>query len=234
MLYCKLDEKIKNLIIMGKQIDLLINYPKPKRNLEKRAKQKSKEDILIARKFDKDFFDGDRKHGYGGFKYDPRFWQPVIPTFKNYWSLSADSSILDVGCAKGFMLLDLHKLIPGIKLAGVDISNYAINNSPKEIKKFLSIANAKKLPFLNNSFDVVISINTVHNLEKDECAIALQEIERVSKKHSFITVDAFRNNEEKKRMMEWNLTAKTIMSVDEWIIFFKKVNYTGDYFWFIP
>ncbi len=229
-----MDEKNEYLIFMGKEIDLLINYPKPKRNLEKRAHEKSQEDVLIARKFDKEFFDGDRKHGYGGFKYDPKFWQPVIPTFKTYWKLTSDNSLLDVGCGKGFMLFDLYKMIPGINLAGIDISEYAINNSPKDIKKFLSVANAKKLPFPSKSFDVVISINTIHNLEKDECAEALQEISRVSKKHSFVTVDAYRNNEEKKRMMEWNLTAKTIMSVDDWISFFNKVNYRGDYYWFIP
>ena len=125
-------------------------------------------------------------------------------------------------------------MIPGIKLAGIDVSEYAINSSIPEIRNFLKIANAKKLPYSSNSFDVVISINTVHNLEKDECALALQEISRVSKKYSFITVDAYRNNEEKKRMLEWNLTAKTIMSVDDWILFFKKTEYTGDYYWFIP
>ena len=219
---------------MGKEIDLLVNYPKSKRNLDKRANQKLQEDIEIARKFGKDFFDGDRKHGYGGFDYNPKFWQPVIPVFQEYWNLSSQNSVLDVGCGKGFMLFDFYKMIPEIKLAGVDISEYAIKNSVPEIKDFLKIENAKKLSFPSKSFDVVISINTVHNLEKDECALALQEISRISNKYSFITVDAYRNNEEKKRMFEWNLTAKTIMSVDEWVLFFKKINYTGDYYWFIP
>ena len=234
MLHSKMDEKNKFVKFMGKEIDLLKNYPKSKRNLDIRASQKTKEDIKIARKFGKDFFDGDRKHGYGGYNYNPKFWQPVIPTFKEYWNLSIESSILDVGCGKGFMLFDLYKTIPGIKLAGVDISEYAINSSIPEVRNFLKIANAKELPYSSNSFDVVISINTVHNLEKEECAIALQEINRVSKKYSFITVDAYRNDEEKKRMLEWNLTAKTIMSVDEWILFFKKIKYVGDYYWFIP
>ena len=219
---------------MGKEINLLKNYPKSKRNLDMRASQKSKEDIVIARKFGKDFFDGDRNHGYGGYNYNPKFWQPVIPTFKEYWNLRPENSILDIGCGKGFMLFDLYKMIPGIKLSGADISEYAINNSIPEVRKFLKIANAKELPYSPNSFDLVISINTIHNLEKEECAIALQEISRVSKKYSFITVDAYRNNEEKKRMLEWNLTAKTIMSVDDWVLFFKKVKYIGDYYWFIP
>ena len=219
---------------MGKEINLLENYPKSKRNLDERENQKLKEDVDLARKFGKDFFDGDRKHGYGGFKYNSKFWQPVIPTFKNYWSLKQNDSVLDIGCGKGFMLFDLYKMIPGLKIAGIDISEYAINNSLPEVSNFLKIGNAKKLPFASNSFDVVISINTVHNLEKEECALALKEISRVSKKYSFITVDAYRNNEEKKRMFQWNLTAKTIMSVEEWISFFKKVNYLGDYYWFIP
>ena len=219
---------------MGKEIDLLVNYPKSKRNVDERGAEKTENDRAIARKFDKDFFDGDRKNGYGGFSYSPRFWQPVIPTFKNYWNLNENSTILDVGCAKGFMLYDLKKLIPGIQVKGVDISKYAIENSIIDVRDDVSIANANNLPFDDKSFDVVISINTIHNLEREECGKALQEIERVSRGKSFITVDAYRNDEEKRRMFNWNLTAKTIMSVDEWILFFDEVGYTGDYYWFIP
>ena len=219
---------------MGKEIDLLLNYPKAKRDLNARLQSKTEEDRLIARKFDKDFFDGDRKHGYGGFSYNARFWQPVIPTFKEHWNITQASSILDVGCAKGFMLHDFSEMIPGIKVAGIDISKYAIENSLESVRNSLEVADAKNLPYADNSFDFVISINTIHNLERDECKKALQEIERVAKKGSFITVDAYRNDEEKERMYAWNLTAKTIMSVDEWIAFFHEAGYTGDYFWFIP
>lgn len=219
---------------MGKEIDLLINYPRTKRNVEERGKEKTDEDRTIARRFDKDFFDGDRKNGYGGFSYNPRFWQPVIPTFKDYWNLTESSSVLDVGCAKGFMLHDFKQIIPGITVKGLDISAYAIENSMDDIKNDVIVGDAKNLPYDDNSFDVVISINTVHNLEVDECAIALQEIERVSKGNSYITVDAYRSIEEKRRMYDWNLTAKTIMSVDNWVSFFKKIGYTGDYYWFIP
>lgn len=219
---------------MGVEIDLLRNYPKTKRDLKERANSKSEADRAIARKFGKEFFDGDRKHGYGGFNYNSRFWQPVIPTFKEHFNLDSNSKVLDVGCAKGFMLYDMKEMIPGITVRGVDISEYAINNAKEEVKDFLSVADARDLPFEDNSFDVVISINTIHNLEKDECATALQEIERVSKGRSFITVDAYRNEEEKEAMYAWNLTAKTIMSVDEWKIFFQEVGYTGDYYWFIP
>jgi len=219
---------------MGKEIDLLVNYPKTKRNLDERAASKTEADRAIARQFGRDFFDGDRNHGYGGFSYMPRFWQPVIPTFREYWQLSAASSVLDVGCGKGFMLHDLAELIPGITVKGVDISQYAIENAIEDMKPHVQVSNATHLSFPDKSFDVVISINTVHNLEHEECAKALREIERVSRSHSFITVDAYRNDEEKERMYAWNLTAKTIMSVEEWVRFFDEAGYTGDYFWFIP
>ncbi len=219
---------------MRKEIDLLANYPKTKRDLSKRMDEKTESDRSIARKFGRDFFDGDRKHGYGGFSYSPRFWKPVIPTLQDYWKLNDSSSILDVGCAKGFMLHDILEAIPGIKVRGVDISEYAIEHSIDTVKELVSVADAKELPFDDNEFDVVISINTIHNLEVDACAKALEEIERVSKGKSFITVDAYRNEDEKERMYAWNLTAKTIMSVNEWKTFFDKVGYTGDYYWFIP
>ncbi len=219
---------------MGQEIDLLVNYPKAKRNVKQRGQEKTEADRLLARQFGEAFFDGDRSHGYGGFSYFSRFWQPVIPTFKDHFGLDADSSLLDVGSAKGFMLHDLEELIPGIEVRGIDISEYAIENTIESVKDKVSVANAMSLPFEDNSFDVVISINTIHNLERAECGHALQEIERVSRQHSFITVDAYRTDEEYENMQAWNLTAKTIMHVDEWKAFFKEVGYTGDYFWFIP
>ena len=219
---------------MGKEVDLLVNYPKANRNVKARGLEKTEKDREIARKFGKEFFDGDRSHGYGGFSYNPKFWSPVVPTLKKYFLLSSNTSLLDVGCAKGFMLNDIAQAIEGISLKGIDISEYAIANSIEDMRQNLVVANAKDLPFDNNSFDVVISINTVHNLEKDDLALALQEIERVSKDKSFITVDAYNSEDEKERMYAWNLTAKTIMSVDEWVSFFNDVGYTGDYYWFIP
>lgn len=223
-----------NEIMIGKEIDLLINYPKPKRDINKRLENKTESVRLIARKFDKDFFDGDRKYGYGGYNYNPKFWEPVIPTFKKYWNLDSNSSVLDIGCGKGFMLYDLQRLIPGISIAGIDISAYAIQHCKEEVRDFLKVGNASKLPYKDKSFDVVISINTIHNLDKEECAQSLKEISRVSKKASFITVDAYKDEEEKKNMYAWNLTAKTIMSVEEWKSFFKRNGYQGDFFWFTP
>ena len=219
---------------MGIEIDLLEHYPKAKRNLDARAAEKTEADREVARRFDEDFFDGDRRHGYGGFSYMPPFWQPVIPTFQDHWKLNESSSVLDVGCAKGFMMHDMSQLIPGMTVKGIDISQYAIDNAIETMRPHVQVANATALPFADKSFDVVISINTIHNLDRAVCAQALREIERVARRGSFITVDAYRNDEEKERMYAWNLTAKTIMSVEEWVAFFKEVGFTGDFYWFIP
>ena len=219
---------------LGKEIDILINYPKAKRDLSARLESKSEESRKIGRKFSFDYFDGDRNHGYGGFSYNPKFWQPVIPTIVENYKIGKSSNVLDVGCAKGFFLYDLKLAFPGINITGVDISDYAVENSIPEIKPYLQVGNATKLLFEDDCFDFVISINTIHNLNLQDCAIALQEIERVTKGNSFITVDAYRNDEEKTRMDAWNLTALTMMSVDEWKEFFLEVGYTGDYYWFIP
>ena len=219
---------------MGQEINLLTNYPQSKRDLSKRLLQKTEADRNLARQFGQAFFDGDRSHGYGGFSYHERFWGPVVPTFQDFYGLDARSTILDVGCAKGFMLYDFQRLIPGISIQGIDISEYAIANSMTEVRPYVQVGNAVELPYPDNCFDLVISITTLHNLEREDLKKALSEIMRVSKQHAFITLDAYRNNEEKERMEAWNLTAQTMMHTEEWKRFFDESNYTGDYYWFIP
>ncbi len=219
---------------MGCEVNLLKNYPSSNRDLSKRAKEKTPEDREIARQFGSQFFDGERKYGYGGFYYNEKFWQNVIPDFIEFYNLNDQSQILDVGCAKGFMLYDFKRFLPNANLMGIDVSGYAISNAKEEIKQSVSVGNANNLMFKDNTFDLVLSINTVHNLELKECVKALKEIQRVSKGNSFLTVDAFRNDEEKEKMFNWNLTAKTILSVDDWKSLFQDVGYEGDYYWFIP
>ena len=215
------------------EINLLDLYPNPKRDVEWRFKNLTAEQREIARQFGREFFDGDRLWGYGGYTYDGR-WVKVVKRFRDYYGLNSDSSVLDVGCAKGFMLFDFMDVIPGISIAGVDISTYALDKAPVEVKPFLMFGNAKNLYFPSKTFDLVISINTVHNLELEECKKAIREIERVKKNHAFLVLDSYRNAEEEDRMRKWNITGKTILSVDEWIRLFKEVGYTGDYYWFIP
>ena len=218
---------------MGIEINLMKNYPRTKRDISKRLEEKTERSREIARQFGKEFFDGDRKNGYGGFYYNSKYWEPVIPSFQSHYNLDSNSSILDVGCAKGFMLYDFKRLLPNIKVKGIDVSSYAIENCMEDLKYDVQVANALNLPFEDNSFDLVISITTVHNFDKIDCITALKEIERVSRKNSFITVDAYRNDEEKKAMHAWNLTAKTMLHVDEWKELFNKAGYTGDYYWTI-
>ena len=219
---------------MGIEIDLLAKYPKVKRDLTARLEAKSDEARAIGRRFDFDYFDGDRNHGYGGFTYQERFWKPVVPDLVAHFDLTKESKVLDVGCAKGFFLHDLQNAIPGIEIHGVDISAYAIENAIETVLGKVKIGDARNLEFPDNYFDFVLSVNTIHNLDLDDCAKALKEIQRVSGGRAFITVDAYRNEIEKERMEAWNLTALTMMSVEEWKEFFSEVGYDGDYFWFIP
>ena len=219
---------------MIKEINLLKKYPKTKRDLSKRGNEKTEEDRIIARRFDKEFFDGDRKNGYGGYYYNSKFWTEVVKDLNNFYKLKSGSKILDIGCGKGFMLFDFMKLNPNFVLEGIDISDYAITNAVPEVKKFLKVGNAKNLPYEDNSFDLVISINTTHNLEINQCKKALSEMERVSRKDKYLIVDAYSNEIEKDRIFAWNLTAKTILSTNEWISLFEEAGYTGHYYWFEP
>ena len=219
---------------MIKEINLLKKYPKTKRDLSKRGNEKTEEDRIIARRFDKEFFDGDRKNGYGGYYYNSKFWTEVVKDFSNFYKLKNGSKILDIGCGKGFMLFDFMKLNPNFVLEGIDISEYAITNAVPEVKKFLKIGDAKSLPYDDNSFDLVISINTTHNLEINQCKKALSEMERVSRKDKYLIVDAYSNEIEKDRIFAWNLTAKTILSTNEWISLFEEAGYTGHYYWYEP
>ncbi len=215
------------------EINLLKNYPKTKRDLKKRS-FKTKEHQEIARQFDKEFFDGSRDTGYGGFKYDKRFWDLVVQDFIKFYDLNENSSILDIGCGKGFMLYDFSRYLPHAKLKGLDISKYAIKNSLNEIKDSLIEGDCKSLPFKDDEFDLVISINTIHNHDLEDCAKSINEIERVSKKNSFIVVDAYNSEEERESLFSWNLTAKTILHTAEWKKLFERNNYSGDYYWFCP
>ena len=224
----------RSVHVEGREVDLLADYPRSNRDIDLRAAEKTEEDRAIARRFGKEFFDGERRHGYGGFTYHPRFWQPVVPGFRDHYHLTRDSSVLDVGCAKGFMVRDLQELIPGISVSGVDISEYAIGCADENVRPGLEVADARDLPYEDDSFDLVVSINTIHNLDLDGVVQALGEIDRVSRNFAYVTVDAYRDEAEKERMMKWNLTAQTILSDHEWVETFAEAGYKGDYYWFVP
>lgn len=215
------------------EINLLDRYPKANRPLDERASMITEDHRAEARKFGESFFDGDRLTGYGGYGYHPKFWTETVRRFRDHYQLRDDATVLDVGCAKGFMMHDFKKLMPNMSISGLDVSTYAVANAIENMRPCIMAGTAKNLPFPDNSFDLVISINTVHNLVLDDCKIALQEIERVSREHAFVTMDAWRNDREKRRMLDWNLTALTYMHVEEWTTLFREIGYTGDYWWFI-
>ena len=216
---------------MGQEIDLMRLYPKGKSRQGLRP-EITEEDRRISKQFGFDYFDGDRRYGYGGFNYHPRFWTDTVRLFRDHYDLPGDASILDIGCAKGFMLTDFQKLLPRARLAGVDLSSYAVERAQPEVKAFIQEGNAKHLPFPDQSFDLVIAINTLHNLKRAECIQALREVERVKRRHAFVMVDGWRNDEERAAMHAWVLTAETMMHADEWRQVFAEAGYTGDYnFW---
>lgn len=215
------------------EINLMDQYPRSNRPIEERAAVITEMHREVARQFGKDFFDGDRLFGYGGFNYHPRFWQGTVKRFRDHYKLAENASILDVGCAKGFMLYDFAEIMPKVSIAGIEISQYALENCLESVKPFLRQGNAKELPYDDNSFDLVVSINTVHNLALEECKQAIREIERVSRGNSFIMVDAWRNEKEKDSMMKWVLTGLTMMGVEDWRNLFEEVGYSGDYYWFL-
>lgn len=182
----------------------------------------------LAKKWDVDYWDGSRDTGYGGYRYDGR-WRAVAEHLARHYGLQPGDRVLDVGCGKGFLLFDLTQVVPGIEVTGIDISRYAIDHAKEEVKDRLLIGNARELPFLDASFDLVYSINTLHNLSCFDMEQALREIQRVGRKHRYLCVESFRNEEEKVNLLYWQLTCACFFSPEEWQTWFERAGYTGDH-----
>jgi SAM-dependent methyltransferase len=182
----------------------------------------------IAKRFDYDYWDGDRKFGYGGFKYDGRY-RPMAEAMARHYGLKPGESVLDVGCGKAFLLYELTQSVPGLKVQGVDISRYGIEHAKPEVRPFLEVCNATKLPFADHCFDLVFSINTFHNLYCYDLDKALREVERVGKRHKYIVVESYRSEEEKANLLYWQLTCEMFCTPEEWQWWYARCGYTGDY-----
>lgn len=217
------------------EIDLMSRYPRSARaDVTAERATVSEEDCQIARQFGREYFDGPRRLGLGGYRYDPKYFTPVVEDMIAHYGLTENSAILDVGCAKGFMLHDFRRALPGCRVAGVDISTYCLENAMESVAGELRYASCDELPFDDDSFDLVVSIATIHNLDIDGVKRSLREIMRVSRGNAFIKVNGYRTTEERYALEAWNLVARTILSVEEWEAIFDEVGYSGDYYWFTP
>ncbi len=206
------------------------SLPKGKRNVKSRETAKTDEHISISREYGEMYFDGPREYGYGGYRYDGR-WIPVAKDIIKHFDLKPGDKVLDIGCAKGFLVKDLLSL--GIDAYGIDISKYALMNCEPEVIGRLQIGSADDLPFPDNSFDAVLSINTIHNLPRERCIESVKQIQRLAPGKGFIQVDSFRTEQQKEIFESWVLTARFYDYPDEWIKLFTEAGYTGDYYWTI-
>ena len=183
----------------------------------------------LAKKWAYDYWDGDRRINYGGYQYIVNRWEKVAGAMAKHYKLPKNPKILDIGCGKGFLLFDFLKVIPDAEIFGIDISNYAIENSKEEIREHLQVGNATELPWPDNHFDLVCSMNTFHNLYNYELEKALKEFERVGKQNKYICVESYRTEEEKTNLLYWQVTCEAFCTPKEWEWWFEQTGYTGDH-----
>ena len=183
----------------------------------------------LAKKFDYDYWDGDRRVCYGGYKYLEGRWEKVAKRMAECYKLPQKAKILDVGCGKGYLLYDFLKVLPDSEIYGLDVSKYAVENSKQEIRENLIVGNASDLPYEDNFFDLVISINTLHCLEAPNLFKSIKEIERVGKSNKYICVESYRNELEKANLLYWQVSCEAFNTPSEWIWWFNLVGYSGDY-----
>ena len=185
--------------------------------------------MKIAKQYDKDYWDGERRFGYGGYNYIPGRWKPVAQKLIEAYKLGPGSKVLDVGCGKGFLLHEMLLLEPKLKIIGFDISEYGIANATVLVRSHLYLQKAQaKYPFSDAEFDLVISLGTLHNLCLFDLRAALTEIERVSKQ-AYIALESYRNEQELFNLQCWALTCESFLSEDEWIWLYNHFGYNGDY-----
>ena len=213
------------------EINLLDLYPRARRNIDARAAAVPFQ-REIAKQFGREYFDGERTQGYGGYYYDGR-WVKIAERFREAYGIQAGTSILDVGSGKGFLLHDFRQVIPGVEVYGLDISTYGIQHSMEDVRPRIARGTAASLPYRDAAFDVVICINTVHNLPLDLCKQAVREIERVKRPggHSYVQVDSWLTDEQRADFERWQLTAQTYFATDGWRALFAECGYTGDFYW---
>lgn len=212
-----------------REFDLLSDYPEPKKKRLVSKNYRTIKNRIIASYRDKNLFDGDRKFGYGGFKYDGR-WIKIAKKICKRYNLSNSSSILQLGCEKGYLLHDIKTIYPNIKIFGIEQSKYAIAKSMKSVKKNITFGPYTKLNFKKNKFDFVLAIGVIYSLNLTDAISSLKEIIRVSKGKSFINLSSYSNNNDYWLFKHWTLLGSTLLKEKEWIEVLKHVNYQGDFY----
>ncbi len=214
------------------QIPLLKSLPKPVRDINSRSGANRAELVAIAKQFGEQYFDGPRESGCGGYHYDGR-WVSVARDLIRIYNLSAGMRVLDVGCAKGFLVKDILKVAPDLDVFGLDVSEYAITHCDPSVVGRLHLGSADKLPVPDKSFDVVLALNVLQILPLERTIVALQEIERVSTRCSFVQVTSYHTDAQKSDCEFWSLSAQHHHSPAGWLTLFQEAGYTGDYDWTI-
>ena len=211
------------------EINFLEKYQKATKRdyIERVVSHDKAECAAIAKQWGHDYWDGDRQFGYGGYSYDGR-WRPIAEDIATHYGLKAGDRILDIGCGKAFLLYELSQVVPGIEVAGIDISQYGVENAKEEVRPYLETGTADKLPWPDSSFDFVYSINTFHNLAAPELKRALQEMERVGKGKAWLCLESYRNEREKMNLLYWQLTCASFYDTEEWKWLYAEWRYTGD------
>jgi protein-L-isoaspartate(D-aspartate) O-methyltransferase len=181
-----------------------------------------------ARRWGYDYWDGDRRTGYGGFRYDGR-WRKVADAMVEHYGLKPGDRVLDVGCGKAFLLYDLTQAVEGLEVFGLDVSDYALQRAPEAVRGRLAQGHAASLPFADSSFDLVLSINTLHNLYCYDLDAALREIERVGRERKYVCVESWRTEEERVNLLYWQLTCEMFCTPREWAWWFERTGYGGDH-----
>jgi|TARA_B110000263_G_C15224916_1_gene471778 ubiquinone/menaquinone biosynthesis C-methylase UbiE len=185
--------------------------------------------MIKAKQYEYDYWDGDRRYGYGGYKYMPGHWKPVAEALIENYKLDNESSVLDVGCGKAYLLHEMKLILPGLRVVGFDISNHGLSDSRPEIRDALFIHRAQDpYKFNDDEFDLVISLGCLHNLRMFELQTALSEIERVGKQ-GYIMLESYRNEQEQFNLQCWALTCEAFFDHEEWPWIYKHFGFTGDY-----
>ena len=221
---------LKVIVSMGEMVNIVTPlHQSTKRDYLARMMDNKAHCMEVALQYGPDYWDGDRRYGYGGYRFIPGRWQPVAQALIDRYHLSESSSVLDVGCGKGFLLYELKMLLPGLTVAGFDVSSHGIEGARAEVRESLIIHRAQdEYPYPDAAFDLVISLGCLHNLRLPELQIAITEIQRVGRS-GYIMLESYRSNRELFNLQCWALTAQSFFGVAEWCWLYQELGYTGDY-----